>query len=73
MCQHARRRAPGPVQASGGGSDLARLDQAQQPFLSARAAGGAEGDEGRRRAAGGLHGERIFSPATGPIVAPTKA
>ena len=40
----------------------------QQPLLGARAAGGAEGDEGRRRAAAVSMARRIFSPATGPML-----
>ena len=55
--QHTDERHPGAVEPRRGGGDLGRLDQPQQPLLGARAAGGAEGDEGETAGSGGLHGE----------------
>ena len=57
MRQHADERHPGAVEPRRGGGDLGRLNQPQQPLLGARAAGGAEGDEGKTAGSGGLHGE----------------
>ena len=72
MRQHADERHPGAVEARRGGGDLGRLNQPQQPLLG-RAPPAVQGDQGRRRAAADSMARRIFSPATGPMLAPRKA
>src|SRR5215212_2587036 len=56
--QHADEWDTRAVETRGSSGDLWCLDQPEQPLLRTRAAGGADGDEGKATMGGCLHGEQ---------------